>query len=126
MTIAFSCSDSRLIFRSSAVHGGFLVYDFAISGAVMSPTGSFPKMGVDPVPFSCSGSVSNPTSDSPSMNLGLLPKGLQLTDNLDGTAFIHGNPAKGTAGTYLIPIKITGANSQFTEIFRLVVTEKSQ
>jgi hypothetical protein len=126
MTIDFSCSDSRIIFRSSAVHSGFLVYDFAITGVVMNPTGSSPTMGVDPVPFSCSGSVSNPTSDSPSMNLGLLPKGLQLTDNQDGTAFIHGNPAKGTAGTYLIPIKITGTSSQFTEIFRLVITEKNQ
>lgn len=126
MTIAFSCSDSRRIFRSTALHAGFLVYDFAITGAVITPTGTSPTMGLNPVPFTCSGSITNPTSDTPSITAGLLPKGLQLTDNGDGTAFVHGTPAKGTAGTYLIPIKITGANSVITKIFRLVITEKGQ
>ena len=126
MTINFSCSGGRVIYKAGNVHPGFTSYAFTASGGSVKPFASSPTMLVNPTPFSCSGLRCNPTSDSPSMTLGLLPKGLQFVDNGNGTAFVHGTPAKGTAGVYLIPIKVTAEGTELTRVFRLVISEKGQ
>jgi hypothetical protein len=56
--------------------------------------------------------------------IGVLPKGVTLTGNKDGTATLHGTPAAGTGGVYTFSIVASNApTSSSTQTFTLTVTQ---
>jgi hypothetical protein len=57
---------------------------------------------------------------------GILPAGVTLTDNGDGTATLGGTPAAGTTGTYSFTIRASnGVGSNATQAFTLTVNPGS-
>lgn len=102
--VGLSVNDCFLEGIATLLDMGFDSYDLEADDVYIQSVSENPEMQLHPADLAVTDGFSQLAVTDPELSLGPLPRGLSLIDNGNGTAFIVGTPAPGTAGDYEVNI----------------------